>query len=132
MEFFIFFAWTKPTWPIVHCTVKKNSYRFWMSIESEVVLVYIFTLRVKLTTKTENMVIACSTCQKKENEGIWVRYMIYAVLLQFQFWCNLWIFFGTILIPRFLEFTKKVIPGLFTASFHTTCLSRLSLNSYFP
>ena len=39
------------------------------------------------------MVILYSTCQKEENAGYWVKYFMYAVLLQSQICHNLHVFF---------------------------------------
>ena len=54
------------------------------------------------------MVISCSTFQKEEKEYIWVKYLIYHVLSQFQIWRN-------ICIPKISEFTKKMF---FSKSVH--------------
>ena len=58
-----------------------------------------------------SMVISCSTCQKEEKERTWVKYLIYAVLLRFQFFlsCNLRVFFSRqICIPKIQSSQKKV------------------------
>ena len=41
-----------------------------------------------------SMIIACSTCQREEKEWTWGEYLVYAVLTQFQFCCNLHNFFA--------------------------------------
>ena len=52
-----------------------------------------------------NIVISCSTCQKEEKECMFVKCLIYSVLLQFQICCNLRILFHQICIPKISEFT---------------------------
>ena len=54
------------------------------------------------------MVISCSTCQKEEKECTWVKYLIYAVLSQFQICRNLGVFFCQICIPKILSSQKNV------------------------
>ena len=54
------------------------------------------------------MVISCSTCQREEKEGLWVKYLIYAVLPQFKFCCNLRTFSAKFLFPDFQSSQKNV------------------------
>ena len=49
------------------------------------------------------------TCQKEEKECIRVKYLIYAVVSQFQICSQLRIFSAKYLFPKFLSFQKKVI-----------------------
>ena len=53
------------------------------------------------------MVISCSTCQKEEKESTWVKYLIYAVLLQFQIFRNLPVFFRQICTPKISGLNKN-------------------------
>ena len=53
------------------------------------------------------MVISCSTCQKEEKEYMWVKYLIYAVLLQFQFCHNLRVFSAKSVVPKFQSSQKN-------------------------
>ena len=52
------------------------------------------------------MVISCSTCQKEDHLWSWMKYVMYAVSLQFKFWHNLHTFFLPNYNSQIWEFTK--------------------------
>ena len=54
------------------------------------------------------MVISCSTCQKEEKECIWNKYLIYAVLSQFQICRNLRTFLTNQYSQNFRVHKKRV------------------------
>ena len=80
------------------------------------------------------MVISCSTCQKEEKERTWVKYLIYAVLLQFQFFlsCNLRVFSPPNLYSQNSEFTKKSFFLVWSKQISTNHKSKQSVILYLP
>ena len=54
------------------------------------------------------MVISCSTFQKEEKECIWVKYLIYAVLLSFQIGGHLRVFSPANLYSQIFQVHKKM------------------------
>ena len=59
--------------------------------------------------------------KEKKQKCIWVKYVIYAVLLRFQLYCNVRIFFHQILIPEgegvYLTVYPESSPNTDTISF---------------
>ena len=61
-----------------------------------------------LQCKNADSLSTCSTCQKEEKECIWVKYLIYAVLLRFQICRNLRVFSAKSVFPKFQSSQNNV------------------------
>ena len=73
------------------------------------------------------MVISYSTCQKEEKERICVKYLIYAVLSQFQICHNFCVFSAKSVLPKFQSSPKQ---WFFHSLVHYTCNIRYNNAQY--